>query len=218
MVRQTPYTQTLAPIIFWTVILRTIKTIVISLLACSAWGQTPITSEAVVSDTVNNSPNKDFETKIDIEPINLIESDFEIRFYKLTAVRNIRNLKIVRLLNGEWQALEFEEKAKSRIQRYGLIATQGFDTFLTNLTKEHFTTLPNQSEVDKRIQDSFSSQKEYWQSRPSIMDGYQFTVEFKIDNKFRVYQFSNPDSKLVVNFKFNSKLITVHYARLSIYC
>lgn len=176
--------------------LRTLKTIVILLLACSAWGQTPITSEGVISDTVNNSPNRGFETKIDIEPINLVESDFEIRFYKLTSARNTRNLRIVRLVHGEWEALEFEEKAKSRIQRHGLIATRGFDAFLTHLTTDNFTTLPNQSEVDKRIQDSFSSQKEYWQSRPSIMDGYQFTVEFKIDNKFRVYQFSNPDSYL----------------------
>ena len=26
------------------------------------------------------------------------------------------------------------------------------------------------------------------------MDGYQFTIEFKIDNKFRIYQFNNPKS------------------------
>jgi hypothetical protein len=159
-------------------------------------GKTTITSDGVTSDTVNSSPNKEFQNRINLGPIDSSDYDFEIRFYKLTAARNTRNLRIVRFAHGEWEALEFEEKAKSKIQRHVLVSTLGFDTFLTNLTKHNFATLPNQSEVDKKIQDSFASKKEYWQSRPSIMDGYEFTIEFKIDDKFRIYQFSNPDSYL----------------------
>ena len=198
----TAYAQTLAPIIFGTMRPMTIKTIVILLIASSASGQTSIrgtttiTSNGITSDTINSSPNRDFQNRINLGPIDSSEYDFEIRFYKLTAARNTRNLRIVRFAHGEWVALEFEEKTKSKIQRHVLVSTLGFDTFLTNLTKHNFATLPNQSDVDKKIQDSFGSKKEYWQSRPIIMDGYDFTIEFKIDGKFRVYQFSNPDSYL----------------------
>lgn len=180
--------------------LRTIKTIVILLIVSSAWSQTTIrgttsiTSDGIVSDTVNSSPNKDFQNRINLGPIDSSGYDFEIRFYKLTAARNTRNLRIVRFAHGEWEALEFDERTKVKIQRHILVSTLGFETFLANLTKHNFATLPNQSEVDIKIQSSFGSKKEYLQSRPTIMDGYEFTIEFKVDEKFRVYRFNNPES------------------------
>jgi hypothetical protein len=174
-----------------------IKTILIFLITSSAWGQTTIRgtnipSDGIVSDTTNSSPNKDFEDKIDLKPIDASSYDFEIRFYRLTAATNKRNLRIIRCAGGEWEALEYEN-TNSKIQKHLLIPTIGYETFLTTLTKHNFTTLPDQSEVDKEIPDRFKSKKEYLQSRPTITDGYEYTIEFKIADKFRVYRFVNPE-------------------------
>jgi hypothetical protein len=109
-------------------------------------------------------------------------------------VINKRNLQIIRLIAGQWESLEFDENNKSKIIKHSVIPTIGYDMFLTNLTKYNFTSLPDQSDLDKKIQDSFATKKEYLQSRPTIMDGYEFTVEFKIADKFRVYRFHNPES------------------------
>jgi hypothetical protein len=178
----------------------TITTIIILFISISAWGQTiirgttTITSDGVVSDTINRSANRDFEKRINLGPIDSSSFDFEIRFYKLTAVTNKRNLRIVRLIAGQWESFEFDENNKSKIIKHSVIPTIGYDMFLTNLTKYNFTSLPDQSDLDKKIQDSFATKKEYLQSRPSIMDGYEFTVEFKIADKFRVYRFHNPET------------------------
>jgi len=181
----------------------TLKTILILLITSSAWGQTTIrgttkiTSDGVTSDTVNTSPNKDFENRINLGPINLSVYDLEIRCYTLTAMTNKRNLRIVKFTNDKWEAVEFEEKQKSsKVTRRELDPTMGYERFMTSLIDQNIFTLPNQSEVDKRIADSFASKKEALSSRPGVSDGYIITIEFKIDNKYRVYQFSNPDSYL----------------------
>ena len=178
----------------------TIKTIVILLITSSAWGQTTIrgtttiSSDGVVSDTINRSPNRDFEKRINLGPIDSSSFDFEIRFYKLTAVTNKRNLRLIRFIAGQWESFEFDVNNKSKIVKRSIVPTIGYDMFLTNLTKYNFASLPDQIDLDKKIQDSFATKKEYLQSRPSIMDGYTFTVEFKIGDKFRIYQFHNPKS------------------------
>lgn len=175
-------------------------TIFILLIASSAWGQTTIrdtiniTSNGVVSDTINRSLNKDFEKRINLGPIDSSGFDFEIRFYKLTVVTNKRNLRLVRFISGQWESFEFDETNRSKIKKHSIVPTIGYDMFLTNLKKCDFTSLPNQIDLDKKIQEGFETKKEYLQSRPSIMDGYEFTVEFKIADKFRVYRFYNPES------------------------
>ena len=149
----------------------TIKTIIILLFANSAWGQTAIrgtttiTSDGIVSDTINRSPNRDFEQRINLGPIDSSSFDFELRFYKLTAATNKRNLRIIKSINGDWEALEFDEDRKSRIKERLIFPTTGFNTFLENLVKNNFSTLPNQIEIEKRIEDSYASKYEYLHSK-----------------------------------------------------
>jgi len=165
-----------------------------------AWGQTAnrgvttTTSDGVVSDTINRSPNRDFEKRINLGPIDSSAFDLEIRFYKLTVATNKRNLRLVRFIAGQWESFEFDENNGSKIKKHSLVPRIGYDMFLTNLAKSNFTSLPNQSDLERKIQDSFATRKEYLQSRPSIMDGYEFTVEFKVAGKFGVYRFNNPES------------------------
>lgn len=170
------------------------------LIASSALGQTiirgttSITSEGVVSDTINHSPNRDFEKRINLGPIDSSSFDFEIRFYKLTAATNKRNLRIVRLTNEKWDALEFYENRKSKIKERLIFPIAGFNTFVENLIRNNFHTLPNQTQIEKRIEKSYASKYEYLSSQGYTMDGYGFTVEFKINDRFRIYQFANPES------------------------
>jgi hypothetical protein len=177
----------------------TVSTIVILLMTSVAWGQTAIrgmeiiVSDGIISDTINHSPNRDFEKRLDLEPIDSSGFDFEIRFYKLTMVTNKRNLRLVRFVAGQWESAEFDENHKSKIVRHPAAPRVEYDVFLMNLMKCNFTALPDQREVDKKIEDSFPTKKEYLQSRPSVHDGYAFTIEFKIANKFRVYGFYNPE-------------------------
>jgi len=173
----------------------------IAILTISAlgWGQTTIPGTTIIipdgitSDTINSAQHKAFENRISLTPIDLSNADFEIRFYTLAAATNNRNLRMAKFANGKWEAFEFEEKSSSKIKTHTLIPTLGYETFIANLSQQKFTTLPNQSELDKKIQDGFASKKEYLQSRPSIMDGHNFTVELKVGDKFRVYQFDNPE-------------------------
>ncbi len=178
-----------------------IKTFLILFLTSSAWGQTTIrgtttiTSDGISSDTINNSPNKDFENRINLRPIDSSDYKLEIRLYRLTAVTNKRTLRIVKFYDDKWEGLEFEENRKSsKVITHVIAPTLGYATFLRNLIEQNIFTLPNQSEVDKRIENSYATKKEALSSRPYVMDGYIFTVEFKIEDKFRIYQFSNPDS------------------------
>lgn len=177
----------------------TIRTILILFITSSAWSQTPIqgttsiTSEGVISDTINLSPNRDFEKRINLGPIDSSRYDFEIRFYKLTSVTGKRNLRLVRLVGGRWESFEFDENKKAKIIKHLVVPTIGYDTFIMTLMKCNYTSLPNQSDLDKKIQNSFATKKEYLQSRPAVMDGNKYTVEFKIGDKFRVYQFQNAE-------------------------
>lgn len=99
-----------------------------------------------------------------------------------------------RLISGQWESFEFDENTKAKITRQSIVPTIGYDMFLNNLMKYNFTSLPDQSDLDKKIQDSFATKKEYLQSRPSIMGGHEFTIEFKIVDKFRIYRFQTPES------------------------
>jgi len=190
----------LAAIIFEIMKHTTIKIILILFITNSALGQTTIrgtttiTTDEVVSDTINRSPNLEFEKRINLEPINSSSFDIEIRFYKLTTVTNKRNLRLVRFINGQWESFEYDENKKSRILKYLVVPTTGYHDFLTNLMMHNLTFLPDQSDLDKKIQDSFASKKEYLQSSPCIMDGFRYTIEFKFGEKFRIYQFHNPET------------------------
>lgn len=84
----------------------TIRTIVFLFVTGSVFGQTAIpvpfavASEQMISDTINHSPNRDFEKRIGLGPIDSGSFDFEVRFYKLKAVTNQRNLRLIRSTAG----------------------------------------------------------------------------------------------------------------------
>ena len=147
----------------------TIKIILILFISNSALGQTTIRgtttiiTDEVVSDTINRSPNLEFEKRVNLEPINSSSFEIEIRFYKLTTVTNKRNLRLVRFINGQWESFEYDENKKSKILKYTVVPTIGYHDFLTNLMTHNLAFNPDQIDLDRKIQDSFTSKKEYLQ-------------------------------------------------------
>jgi hypothetical protein len=58
-------------------------------------GITRIETEGIQSDSINTSPNKDFEERIRIKPIEESGNDVEIRFYAHTMLTDTRDLQII---------------------------------------------------------------------------------------------------------------------------
>lgn len=170
-------------------------------MSTTLWGQTAIrgttkiSADGITSDSINNSPNTAFEKRIKIEPIDKADSEIEIRFYKLTALSNTRNLKIIKLSNTVWTSFEYEEWNKpSKIKKYTLVPTSDFDSFIVKLLEQNFTRLPNQLDLQGKMKKFTEVNGKQTESKIVVTDGYSYTVEFKIGDHFRIYQFYNPDS------------------------
>jgi hypothetical protein len=182
---------------------RTIKTFLILLISSSAWGQTTIRgttkieTDGIISDSTNNSPNKKFEKRVNIKPINKSDYEIEIRFYKLTSLSNTRNVKIIKLKNDNWTALEYDEwNNPVKIKKYNLNAGLGLETFTLKLFNQKLISLPNQRELMGKMKKFTEVKGKQIESEINVMDGNSYTVEFKIGDSFRIYEFDNPDSYL----------------------
>jgi hypothetical protein len=181
--------------------LRTITTTLILLISLSTWGQTTIrgttiiNSDGIISDSVNNSPNKEFEKRIKINPIDKSDSELEIRFYKLTSLSDTKNLKIIKLKDKEWTSIEYDEwNNPVKIKKYKLEATTDFETFISKLFEQNLTRLPNQDQLKDKMKKLTERNGKQVESKISVLDGHSYTVEFKVRDNFRVYEFDNPDS------------------------
>jgi hypothetical protein len=179
---------------------RIIKTAIILLFTTSLWGQTTIRgttkipTDGIISDTINNSPNKEFEKRIKIKPIDKSYNEIEIRFYKLTALSNTRNLRIITLKNDTWTALEYDEwNNPVKIKKYKLKITD-FDSFTIKLLDQKLTSLPNQSELKDKMKKFTDVKGKRMESKIIVNDGHSYTIEFKMGDFFRIYEFDNPES------------------------
>jgi hypothetical protein len=181
--------------------LRTIQTFVILFISLSTWGQTTIrgttniSSDGIISDSVNNSPNKKFEKRINIRSIDKSDSELEIRFYELTSLSNTNNLKIIKLRDKEWTSIEYDEwNSPVKIKKYKLNAMTDFDSFAIKLLDQNLTRLPDQDDLKDKMKKYTERNGRRAEQKISVLDGHRYTVEFKLGDKFRIYQFDNPDS------------------------
>ena len=180
---------------------RIIKTIILLLFTTQLWGQTTIRgttkieTDGIISDSINNSPNKQFEKRIKIKPIDKSDCELEIRFYKLTALSNTKNLRIIKLKNDNWTALEYDEwNNPEKIKKYTLKTENIFDDLLTKLIKQNITRLPSQNELKSKMKMPVEIRGRQGEQHILVTDGHSYTVEFKIGDRYRIYDFSNPDN------------------------
>ncbi|MBA9079901.1 hypothetical protein [Rufibacter quisquiliarum] len=112
-------------------------------------GVTTIKTDEIKSDPFNTSPNKDFEKRISLNPIDESTNDLEIRFYKLEGLSNTRELKTVILKNGLWAGTLYDESKypKVRIKKYKLEADKGFPALFQMLLDNNILELPSQEEL-----------------------------------------------------------------------
>lgn len=179
---------------------RIIHTVTILLISLSAWGQTAIRgtttieTDGMISDAVNNSPNRKFEKRVKIKPIDKSSSELEIRFYELTNLTNTKNLKIIKLKNRKWTSVEYVEwNSPVRIMKYKLVAVPDFESFIRKLFEQNLIWLPNQEQLGGKMKKFIERDGKKGESIILVSDGHSYTVEFKVGDSFRVFEFDNPD-------------------------
>jgi hypothetical protein len=116
-------------------------------------GVTRIETEGIQSDSINTSPNKDFEERISIKPIEESSNAVEIRFYAHTALTTTRDLQIIQLHKRAWKGILFEETNHPRVKisKYKLKAKAGLAEVYRMLLENNLTRLPNQEELTPKM-------------------------------------------------------------------
>jgi hypothetical protein len=81
--------------------------------------------------------------------------------------------------DGRWKAVLYEgNRAKNKIDTFNLQPLYSYDSIFTSLKKNRIFLLPGQEELVLE---------------GAVDDGYDYVLSFKAGNKFRSYEFSNPD-------------------------
>lgn len=179
------------------------------------------TRDNIISDNSNNSPNTDFEENLGIPPIDKTENPTEVRFYLHDTSNGTTSLKLIGLLNQEWQALHFEDTLDSKsLKCEKLDVTEGqIRATIRVLFNYGLAYLPNQSDLITKIE-GFHEKLDLVKSMDiNPNDHSSYTMEFNIKGKYRVIQFSNPDfySKVFPDVKeFNQYSAIVETFRVMI--
>lgn len=164
----------------------------------AARGSTKIEFDRIQSDSINLSENKDFEKRIKLKPIDKSENEVEIRFYELLSLSNTKNLKVLVLKNDIWKATEYSEinNPKLQISKFILDAPNGFEFVIQKLFQNNLTKLPSQETLKPKMKKYGQTDSKRGRAEKVLIvnDGYSYSIEFKIGDKFRIYNFSNPET------------------------
>jgi hypothetical protein len=149
----------------------------------------------IKSDSINKSPNSDFEKKIGLKPIDRTENTTEIRFYEYRQLSGTRNLKIIACDDSTWTATEYDEWNKPvKINKYVLPIPEGqIRAIVRVLLNSNLAYLPDQEELEPKMKKYHMVNGRKAEQKLMVSDGESYTVEFKIRNSFRVYGFLDPD-------------------------
>lgn len=146
------------------------------------------------SDSTVISPNSDFNKYIEIKDVDKSSATVDIRLYEHYSLSNTSKLRRIFLEKGKWRAIEFNEWNNPQgIHKSDLVPKNSLDTLFSKLLSYHFLTLPNQTELKDKMHLPLELENgEMVEPTLRVMDGTSYTVEIKIGNQFRIYQFSNP--------------------------
>ncbi|WP_439881569.1 hypothetical protein ACSX1A_00130 [Pontibacter sp. MBLB2868] len=150
----------------------------------------------IQSDSINLSPNRDFEKKVGLTPIDKTANTTEVRFYKLNELSGTRNLIIIAVKDSVWTAIEYaEHNMPVKIKKYKLKAEQGqLSSFMRVLLNHNLAYLPNQKELEPKMKKYTKTVRGRAEQKIIVSDGESYTVEFKIGDNFRIYRFHNPET------------------------
>lgn len=177
-------------------------TLILLLLGHLTYGQTivrgvtTISTDTIFSDTVNTSPNSAFNNRINVSPIDKSKAKVDIRLYKHFSLSNTNTLCRVFLVDTIWNSSEFVEwNSPPKIKKYSLVAKPHYDSFFVRLLSANIMTLPSQADIKRKMKKDVQVLEDGTTTEKKIIvtDGISYTVEIKIGEKFRVYQFDNPE-------------------------
>jgi len=160
-------------------------------------GVTTISTDGIYGDSVNNSPNHDFNDRIKLAQIDKSSAKVDIRLYRLHSLSNTKTLHRLFLVDTTWNAVEYDEWNKPvKIKKYKLRAKPNFDSLFSKLLSYNIMTLPNQTDLKNKMRKVVGVDDEGYaiEKKIHVTDGEGYTIEIRIGDKFRVYQFDNPDS------------------------
>lgn len=160
-------------------------------------GATSISTAGILGDSLNNSPNLAFNDRLKLVQIDKSSAIIDIRLYRLHSLSNTKTLRRLYRVDTTWNAVEYDEWNKPvKIKKYKLSAKLSFDSLFLRLLAYNILTLPNQSQLKGKMRKDVqvTAEGDTTERKIHVMDGESYTVEIKIGDKFRVYQFNNPDS------------------------
>ena len=160
-------------------------------------GVTTISTDSIYGESVNNSPNLVFNDKIKLVQIDKSSAKVDIRLYRLHSLSNTKTIRRLFMVDTTWKAVEYNEWNKPvKIKKYKLRAKPNFDSLFLRLLSYNILKLPNQTELKSKMHKDVqvTAEGDTTERKIYVMDGESYTVEIKIGDNFRVYQFDNPDS------------------------
>jgi hypothetical protein len=160
-------------------------------------GVTTITTDDINGDSINTSPNHLFNSRIKLVEIDKSSVKVDIRLYRLHSLSNTRTLRRLYMVDTTWNAVEYDEwNNPVKINKYKLRAYPSFDSFFLRVISYNIMTLPNQSELKRKMRKDVqvTVEGDTTERKIHVLDGESYTIEIKIGDKFRVYQFDNPES------------------------
>ncbi|GAA4303104.1 hypothetical protein GCM10023183_15380 [Nibribacter koreensis] len=149
------------------------------------------------ADSLNLSPNKDFEKRINLNRIKDSRNEIEIRFYEREEISNTTTLKILSKRRNKWTGTQYSESnyPKINIQKLPLEAAKGFEELFQSLLQKNLTRLPSQSELRAKMKKYGSTDTKRGRAEELLFvnDGYSYSLEFIINGKSNIITFSNPE-------------------------
>jgi hypothetical protein len=158
-----------------------------------------ITKESFETDAIIRTPNLEFNKQIKIKQIDKSTSEVDIRFYSHYSLSNTKSLRRIYLDKEVWKIIEYDEwNNPKKIHKSELTPKVSLDTLYSKLLLHNILILPDQSELASKMHKPLELSEDgdgtMVERRISVMDGVGYTVEIKIGNKIRIFQFQNPES------------------------
>jgi hypothetical protein len=160
-------------------------------------GITTISTDRIYGDSLNNSPNLVFNDRIKLVQTDKSSAKVDIRLYRLHSLSNTKTLLRLFMIDTTWNAVEYDEwNNPVKIKKYKLKAKPNFDSLFSLLLSYNVLTLPNQTDLKNKMRKVVGVDDKGYaiEKKIYVTDGEGYTIEIKIGDKFRVYQFDNPES------------------------
>lgn len=153
--------------------------LILLLISTQSFSQNQLDFGRVKGDKSFSCESPDFLDRFDsLQAICKSKNQLEIRL-RVSYNPSLEYALFVITYNGtSWTATKYEAMYLGKITSYRLKPLKDFDTIYLELKRSNIFLLPKQSKVLRRIE---------------VLDGVGYNLTFKAGDKFRNYNFDNPE-------------------------